>query len=145
MDVAIRDASLQDAAALAELTTQLGYQVDAQTMAGRLAEVLTRPASVLLVAADDNDQPIGWLHLELHRTLTSAASVHIAGLVVDQAHRSSGVGKLLLRAGEAWARKHGVARMTLYSRQTRERAHAFYERDGFVLVKRSFFFEKPLD
>ena len=35
--------------------------------------------------------------------------------------------------------------MTLYSRQTRERAHAFYEREGYVIVKRSFFFEKPLD
>ena len=145
MDVAIRDACLQDAPALAELTTQLGYQVDAQTIAARLAEVLARPASVLLVAAGEHDRPIGWLHLELHRTLTSPASVHIAGLVVDEAHRSGGVGKILLQAGEAWAQEHGVARMTLYSRQTRERAHAFYEREGFVIVKRSFFFEKPFD
>ena len=83
MDVAIRDACLLDAPALAELTMQLGYQVDAQTMAGRLAEVLAQPASVLLVAADDNDQAIGWLHLELHRTLTNPAGVLIAGYVVD--------------------------------------------------------------
>ena len=145
MDVAIRDACVLDAPALAELTMQLGYQLDAQTMAGRLAEVLAQPASVLLVAADDNDQAIGWLHLELHRTLTNPAGVLIAGFVVDEAHRSGGVGAKLLRAGEAWAREQGVARMTLYSRQTRERAHAFYEREGYVVVKRSFFFEKPLD
>lgn len=145
MATTIRAARPADAPALAELTGQLGYPTDAATVAGRLTTVLDGDASVLLVAADDTDQPIAWLHLELHRTLTSPASVLIAGFVVDEAHRSGGVGAQLLRAGESWARDQGVARMTLYSRQTRERAHAFYERQGYNVVKRSFFFEKPLD
>lgn len=141
----IRSARPADAAALAELTGQLGYPTDASTLVDRLAGLLQDDTSTLLVAVGEDDRPIGWLHLEVHRTLTSPASVLIAGFVVDEAHRSGGVGKTLLHAGEAWARERGVARMTLYSRQTRERAHAFYEREGYVVVKRSFFFEKPLE
>ena len=55
----------------------------------------------MVVAADDHDRAIGWLHAELRGGLTTALSVHVAGLVVDEAHRSAGIGQSLLAAGEA--------------------------------------------
>jgi len=61
----------------------------------------------MVVAADDHDRAIGWLHAELRGGLTTALSVHVAGLVVDEAHRSAGIGQSLLAAGEAWARERG--------------------------------------
>jgi GNAT superfamily N-acetyltransferase len=64
--------------------------------------------------------------------------------VVDEAHRSGGVGRALLGAAEAWAREHGCEVVTVRSRVARERAHRFYEREGYVRVKTSHVFSKPL-
>ena len=133
-----------DAEALAALTTQLGYPVDADRIRSRIGPLLKDSSSAVLVAVDGEDQPIGWLHVVLLLSLESDPRVHIMGLVVDDRHRSAGTGQELLAAGESWAREQGVTRMTVYSRQTRERAHRFYEREGYAMAKRSFFFEKDL-
>ncbi|MEP6680792.1 MAG: GNAT family N-acetyltransferase [Chloroflexota bacterium] len=144
MSARIRRMAARDAERLAELTTQLGYPVDAEATAARIGPLLEDRTSVVLVAADADDRPIGWLHVTLLRGLEDDARVHIMGLVIDDQQRSAGIGHELLAAGEAWAREQGVRRMSVYSRQTRERAHRFYEREGYALVKRSYYFEKEL-
>jgi GNAT superfamily N-acetyltransferase len=68
----------------------------------------------------------------------------INGLVVDEAHRSDGIGAELVAAAEAWAWEHGATAIMVRSRSARVRAHRFYERLGYVEVKRSHVFEKPL-
>jgi GNAT superfamily N-acetyltransferase len=134
----------QDAQAVAELTTQLGYPVEHDRVASRMNPLLEEPSSAVLVAVDAEDRPIGWLHVAIQLSLEGDARAHIMGLVIDGRHRSAGIGQELLAAGERWARERGVRRMTVYSRQTRERAHRFYEREGYAMVKRSYFFEKDL-
>jgi GNAT superfamily N-acetyltransferase len=66
------------------------------------------------------------------------------GLVVDESVRSRGIGARLLERGEAWAQERGCRTMLVGTRITRERAHRFYERQGYDLLKTSHFFEKPL-
>ena len=144
MTTRIRRMQSGDAGALAALTTQLGYPVDADRIRSRIGPLLKDSSSAVLVAVDGEDRPIGWLHVALLLSLESDPRVHIMGLVVDDRHRSAGTGQELLAAGESWAREQGVTRMTVYSRQTRERAHRFYEREGYAMAKRSFFFEKDL-
>ncbi len=144
MSARIRGIAAGDAERLAELTTQLGYPVDADAIAARIGPLLEDRGSAVLVAADADDRPVGWLHVTLLRSLEGDARVHIMGLVIDDQHRSAGIGHELLAAGEAWAREQGVRRMSVYSRQVRERAHRFYEREGYALVKRSYYFEKEL-
>jgi GNAT superfamily N-acetyltransferase len=134
----------QDAQAVAELTTQLGYPVEHHRVASRMNRLLEETSSAVLVAVDAEDRPIGWLHVAIQLSLEGDARAHIMGLVIDDRHRSAGIGQELLAAGERWARERGVRRMTVYSRQTRERAHRFYEREGYAMVKRSYFFEKDL-
>jgi len=140
----IRRIAAGDAPVLATLTTQLGYPVDPDRIAGRVSRLLDDPSSAVLVATDGEDRPIGWLHVAQQLSLEGDPRVHIMGLVVDDSHRSAGIGQELLAAGEAWARERGVTRMTVYSRQTRERAHRFYEREGYAMAKRSYYFEKDL-
>jgi len=144
MSARIRRVESGDAEALAPLTTQLGYPVNPDRIASRVSRLLDDPSSVVLVATDDDDRPIGWLHVAEQLSLEGDPRVHIMGLVVDDTHRSAGIGQELLAAGEAWARERGVTRMTVYSRQTRERAHRFYEREGYAMAKRSYYFEKEL-
>ena len=47
-------------------------------------------------------------------------------------HRSAGIGAALVEAAEAWARERGATAIIVRSRSTRERAHRFYERIGYV-------------
>ena len=140
----IRPATEADLGPMAELTTQLGYPVDFATLGERLADVRTRTADEVLVAVDGNDRPIAWVHVALVATLEATDLAAINGLVVDEGNRSSGLGASLVEAAERWARKRGATAMVVRSRSTRERAHRFYERIGYVEVKRSHVFEKPL-
>ena len=133
-----------DAAIVADLTTQLGYPTSSQETAERLAKLADRPEEHAALVAEDEGRAVGWVHVELVTSLESGLKAKIGGLVVDEHHRSARVGAELLAAAEAWAREHGAARMVVRSRVTRERAHRFYEREGYALVKTSYVFEKIL-
>ena len=144
MNPQIRPATEADLGPMAELTTQLGYPVDPDTLGERLADLRSRTADDVLVAVDDNDRPIAWIHVALLATLEASHLAAINGLVVEEGHRSSGIGAALVDAAERWARDRGAAAIVVRSRSTRERAHRFYERIGYVEIKRSHVFEKPL-
>ena len=144
MKAQIRSATEADVGPMAELTTQLGYAVDPKTLGERLAGVRTRTADEVLVAVEDNDDPIAWIHVALLATLEASDLAAIIGLVVEEGHRSSGIGAALVEAAERWARDRGATALLVRSRSTRERAHRFYERIGYVEVKRSHVFEKSL-
>ena len=142
----IRPMRPDDAAAVAELTTQLGYPVDPETQASRMATVQGSPRdNALLVAADEADRPIGWIHVSRVASLEASDLASVNGLVVGDGHRSVGVGAALLAAAEAWARRAGCATILVRSRIQRERAHRFYERAGYARLKTSHVFEKRLD
>ncbi len=140
----IRPATPGDAATLADLTGQLGYPTTEVEMIERLRRVLASAGDAVLVAIDEAGRPIGWVHVGRELLLEASDTATLQGLVVDDAHRSAGVGAELLRAAEAWARANGCTRVTVRSRIARERAHRFYEREGYVLEKTSHVFRKPL-
>ena len=144
MNAQIRPATEADLGPMAELTTQLGYPVDPQALGERLADLRARTADEVLVAVDGNDGPIAWVHVALLATLEASHLAAINGLVVEEGRRSGGIGAALVDAAERWARGRGATAILVRSRSTRERAHRFYERMGYVEVKRSHVFEKPL-
>lgn len=133
-----------DAGRVAELTTQLGYPVDPETLATRLAEVRTRTADEVLVAVDADGLPIGWIHVALLALLEATDLACINGLVVDEDHRSQGIGAALVEAAEKWAHEQGATEIMVRSRSARVRAHRFYERIGYVEIKRSHVFSKSI-
>lgn len=141
---AIRPARSEDAGRMADLAGQLGYPLGADELAARLPGVIASGESAVLVAADERDVPRGWIHVDIKRTLLAPLSAQVMGLVVDEAVRNGGIGASLLEHGEAWARERGCELMLVGTRVTRERAHRFYRRQGYELLKTSHFFEKPL-
>jgi predicted N-acetyltransferase YhbS len=140
----IRPMTVGDADVVAALATQLGYPTDPAAAFARIADVTALADHAALVAVDGDDRPIGWIHLERTRSLAEDGQILIAGLVVDEANRSGGIGALLLAAGEAWAREQGVSQIVVRTRTTRHGAHRFYEREGYELVKESRVYAKPL-
>jgi GNAT superfamily N-acetyltransferase len=140
----IRPARTDDAEALAGLTTQLGYSTDAVAQGRRLAPLVDSPDDAVLVAVDGGDAAIGWVHVGRTRILERDEHAVLHGLVVDDAHRSEGIGAELLAAAESWVAGQGIGALLVRSRDTRGRAHRFYLEHGYAEVKRSHVFEKRL-
>ncbi|HEX5039798.1 MAG TPA: GNAT family N-acetyltransferase [Candidatus Limnocylindria bacterium] len=133
-----------DASRVADLTTQLGYPSTPEQISTRFAAIDGRPESVVLVATDDSDAPIGWIQASRVAALAESDVAMIGGLVVGDGHRSGGIGAELLDAAEEWAREHGAVTMSVRSRTERARAHRFYEAHGYRQIKLSHVFAKPL-
>jgi len=140
----IRPARSEDAAALAQLSTQLGYPVDAPAIGARHAQVRAADAGEVFVASDAEGNVIGWTHVVPRLHLEEIPFAELAGLVVLDHARGCGVGAKLLHAAEAWAKQHGFIRFRVRSNVVRERAHRFYLREGYAERKRQVVFEKDL-
>jgi GNAT superfamily N-acetyltransferase len=140
----IRPAKTADAPRLAELTGQLGYPATAAQVRQRLRAVKQTPRHVIFVAESSRDGVIGWLHVSRVPLLESEIRAEVNGLIVAEGQRSLGAGARLLEAGEDWARKQGCKEMSVRSNVIRERAHKFYERNGFEHFKTQKSFRKTL-
>jgi GNAT superfamily N-acetyltransferase len=139
----IRPIWAEDAATAASLCTQLGYPTDEAAVLARMTQIAGDAHRAVLVACLD-DAVVGWIDLSVEYHLQSEPSVLIGGLVVSVSARGQGIGRRLSKAAEDWARAKGVARLRVRSNAIRERAHAFYLRDGYARVKTSAVFEKTL-
>jgi ribosomal protein S18 acetylase RimI-like enzyme len=139
----IRPMRVGDAKAVAILATQLGYPSSEGQLTERIPRVLER-GDVAALVAEDSGTVVGWTHVELRRTLVGDREAQIMALVVDERCRGRGIGSALTAEAERWAREHGADVVRVGSRTTREGAHRFYQREGYVLSKISHWFEKEL-
>jgi GNAT superfamily N-acetyltransferase len=139
----IRPLQTEDAAAAAQLCVQLGYPTDASAVLARMQQIAGDRNRTVLVACVDYEV-VGWIDLNVEYHLQTEPVALIGGLVVSEAVRGRGIGRDLCQAAEAWARGRGITRMRVRSNAIRERAHAFYLRDGYTRVKTSAVFEKAL-
>ena len=146
----IRRAVPRDAAALAELSTQLGYPSSREQVERRLAAILADAAHIVLVAetrcTPTNTRALaGWVHAYVERTVETDATVEIGGLVVEKTQRRLGLGRLLMGRVERWAHETGFSTVTVRSNVTRRfEAHFFYERLGYRRVKNQRVFKKSV-
>ena len=139
----IRLARREDAARLAELSRQLGYSVTDEDVAARLDVLLDHPDHAVLVA-EEAGEVAGWIQVSLTVLVESPRTAIVGGLVVDESSRRRGLGPLLLREADAWARSRRCARLRVPCNVTRADAHRFYEREGFREVKKQRIFERAL-
>lgn len=138
-----RPARLADAAELARLSGQLGYPVDAGTMAARLESLLADPRQWVHVM-DGGGCLSGWISAERRLSLESGTRIEITGLVVDAAMQRSGVGRVLLTAAENWAIGQCIDTVTVRSNAAREASHAFYLQQGYLRQKTQHVYRKLL-
>ena len=140
--IAIREATALDAAVLAELTTQLGYPSTMDEIANRLPRVENDGTTIFVAELDD--KVVAWTGVREGFCLEFGAYAEIVGLVVHESARGQRVGEQLAARAEAWARDRGHSRLRVRSNVIRERAHRFYERLGFTIIKRQAVFEKAI-
>src|SRR4030088_953783 len=143
-ELKIRRAKSTDAQRIAELSGQLGYPATTAPMRERLREINPFSQHVVCGAESAKDGVIGWLHISREPLLEVEIRAEVNGLVVAEGQRSAGAGARLLAAAEAGARKHSCKSMSVRSNVIRERAHKFYERNGYEHYKTQKSFRKLL-
>jgi GNAT superfamily N-acetyltransferase len=143
-ELKIRRAKSADAPRLADLAGQLGYPTTTAQLRERLRRIQPASQHTIFVAESAKDGVIGWLHVSRQPLLEEELRAEVNGLVVADGQRSLGAGARLLAAAEDWARKRGCKGMSVRSNVIRERAHRFYERNGYEHYKTQKSFRKPL-
>lgn len=145
MDVLIRDAVLADWAELARLNQEeLGYDYPPEQTREKLEQLLTDDRHKILVAQYEGTLA-GYLHLCDYDLLYAEHMKNIMGIAVSSHCRRMGIGKMLLKAGENWAKATGAAGVRLTSGETRTGAHAFYRALGYESQKRQLNFQKRFE
>jgi len=144
--IRIRRARRSDAERIAQLSGELGYPATATQVATRLRQ-LTPASKHAVFVAESSDAAmglIGWVHVSVSHLLESDMRAEVNGLIVAEGQRSAGAGAKLLEAVEEWARRCGCQGMNVRSNVIRERAHKFYERQGYEHYKTQKAFRKAL-
>ena len=142
--VVIRRARAIDALRLAELAGQLGYPTTAAEMTKRLRRLKPASQNALFVAESPGAGVVGWAHVSVTHLVEVGTRAELNGLIVAEDQRSLGAGARLLEAAEDWAHERGCPSMSVRSNVIRERAHKFYERQGYEHYKTQKAFRKPL-
>ena len=131
VDLRIGDAELFDAAELAALVCELGYETTIAEMESRLVSILRDPRYKTLVARKD-DKICGMIGtFSASSYLHNDLSGRIIALVVSTDSRRCGIGAELIAAAEKDFAQRGIKRVTLTTRFEREEAHQFYEKLGY--------------
>jgi ribosomal protein S18 acetylase RimI-like enzyme len=131
VDVKIREAEMSDAAALADLMTQLDYPTNENEMRQRLERVFSNSSFKTFVAVA-NDRICGMIG-----TVSQASYEHddlggrILALVVGSDVRGKGVGKKLIAAAENDFARRNIRRIGVLTHLRRKEAHKFYESNGY--------------
>jgi len=140
LDFTIRAAEMNDAAALAQLMCELGYETTKSEMQMRMEKIAADERYRTFVAVRD-DRVCGMLG-----TLTYPSYEHndlsgrIVALVILSTMRRRGIGRALISTAEKDFAQRGIKRIALNTQLTREDAHKFYEslgyeRNGWRFVK----------
>ena len=145
MSVTIAELGIEDAALVLEwvgrLLMELGEEgEERETLSSQKVLDAWRDSGdrfQVLVARDEGGAPVGLL------TLVETFAIYADGpygiineMLVAPAHRSSGVGRMLLDAAKAHGRKRGWARLDVTAPESARwgRTRLFYEREGFVFT-----------
>jgi GNAT superfamily N-acetyltransferase len=138
MDIEIREAASEDAAALALLLDQLGYPSTQEDVKRRLVCLTSTGSDKCLVALGDGEV-VGMAAVHVSATLVDDDLVaKLSAIVVDRRHRRLGIGQALLSAIEQHARRLGCSLIFLTTADRRVGAHAFYRGIGFEESGRRF-------
>lgn len=145
MQIKIRNFEIEDLCEIARLTSQLGYPTSIGKILPRLQRLQSNPDHRILVAEDEKLGVIAWIHTRIDLTLASDPKIEVVGLVVDERKRGQGIGRILMREAEKFARDMEYKMVRLRTNVARDDAHKFYERLGYNLKKTSHMFVRELE
>lgn len=139
----LRKPTVTDAESIASLSGELGYVVDADVMAQRIADLIDRDDHHLVVA-EVNGQIAGWMQVHASEYLAMGLRTEITGLVVGAKFRRRGIGNALVDQAIKWSMALAANAITVRSNVARRESHEFYPAVGFELIKTQAVYRKSL-
>ena len=137
-EVLIRTARVDDAPAIGELITRLGYATSSVQMAARLRTLLAHP-DYRGVVGEVGGAVVGVAGgVVEHCFEMDGRAARLLILSVAPSYQKRGIGHLLVREIENWARDCGATEIVVHSGLHRTDAHRFYERVGYGGMGRRF-------
>lgn len=105
-----------------------------------LREIFEDPERPIFIAADDQDQVLGYCFCQLQErkgvvNMTDMKTLYIDDLCVDEASRGQHVGRTLYEYVTDFARSEGCKNITLNVWEGNDKARAFYDSMGFGVQK----------
>jgi GNAT superfamily N-acetyltransferase len=137
----IRHAQQTDWPWIVRLLDQLDYPDTGKFLENRLAQLLKDPAEIFLVW-EDGAAILGFLSLHFIPQIALPGDfARISYFSIDETARSKGIGAKLEEHATQLAREKGCELIEVHCHTRREKAHAFYFRQGYeespkYLVKR---------
>ena len=153
--IAVRKADLSDLAALQQVGRDTFFETFAQSNTEadmkkyleqsfnetKVKEELTNPDSLLFIAWDD-DQPIGYLKVNVDKAQTELqdkTALEIERIYVRSTHHGKNVGHLLYEKALEIALRQKKAYIWLGVWEENPRAIRFYEKNGFIAFDKHIF------
>ncbi|SFE19970.1 Predicted N-acetyltransferase YhbS [Paenibacillus algorifonticola] len=132
----IRPYEHQDVEAVVQLMADLGYPTNIEALSARMEKIASVESCFTFVAVRDG-QAVGLIGCrDIFYYEEDGMVVQISLLVTKQSEQGSGIGTALVAYIEQWARERGASALYLTSgiKESRKKAHAFYEARGFDIT-----------
>jgi GNAT superfamily N-acetyltransferase len=130
-DLTIRAAEMNDAAAIAQLMCELGYETTTSEMQMRLQRIANDERLRTFVAVCDG-KVCGMIGALTYPSIEhNDFSGRIVALVIKSTMRRRGMGRALITFAEKDFAQRGIRRVALNTQFAREDAHKFYESLGY--------------
>jgi GNAT superfamily N-acetyltransferase len=131
-NLTIRAAEMNDAAVLAQLMCELGYETTASEMQTRMERIAADESYRTFVAVYDGRicGMIGTVTYPSYEHNDSGG--RILALAILRAMRRRGIGRALIATAEKDFVQRGIRRLALNTQLAREDAHKFYESLGYA-------------
>lgn len=141
--VSLRRMREEDLPSIADLLSQLGYDVPPSEVSRRFSAIKRLNDHRLLVAVIAG-RVVGATHVFGRQSLEKPPEAIVQAIVIDRTRQRQGIGTKLMQAAECWAVEQGFGSIVLASRTDREDAHAFYRVLGYDQAANSYLMRKIL-
>jgi N-acetylglutamate synthase-like GNAT family acetyltransferase len=136
-EIIIREATTEDAAAIASLLNQLGYPTTESTALEKIA--IYKQTTYILFIAEIEKNAVGYIALHYYDTLHWQKPIgRITSFCVDEKYRGCGVGLALLKASEDYFTNVGCQKIEVSSNKRRKETHQFYLNRGYQEYSKIF-------
>lgn len=93
---------------------------------------MSHPDSAIFIAADENENRAGFIHLQLQKDYFNGGKVaYISDVAVEPNFEGRGVGRTLLEKAREWANEQECSLISLHVFANNTRARKIYEKLGF--------------
>jgi len=137
-ELVIREASKDDASAIALLLGQLGYPRSVSFVEDKVS-TLSHNESDSVVVAELRGEVVAVAHLHLASLFHESGHLgRVTAIVVTENCRRMGIGRELMATLEVAAERAGCTKIEVTSGLKRDSAHAFYARLGYCEKPKRF-------